>query len=115
MNKIHIEKGSIQETLVLPLYARKLCTEQFPTLYRDEYATKICKSIDYDFSQFKSKEKSVMYQFGALEGAMHDKWTVLTMNIENSGKIKVDFEYENVDENLIEYEKNSRIFKYCEI
>lgn len=56
-----------------------------------------------------------MYQFGALEGAMHDKWTVLTMNIENSGKIKVDFECENVDENLIEYEKNSRIFKYCEI
>lgn len=117
MNKIHIEKGSIQETLVLPLYARKLCTEQFPTLYRDEYATKICKSIDYDFSQFKSKEKSVMYQFGALEVAMRekDKWTVLTMNIENGGKIKVDFEYENVDENLIEYEKNSRIFKYCEI
>ena len=59
MDKIHIEKGSIQETLVLPLYARKLCTEQFPTLYRDEYATKICKSIDYDFSQFKSKEKKV--------------------------------------------------------
>lgn len=57
MNKIHIEKGSIQETFVLPLYARKLCTEQFPTLYRDEYATKICKSIDYDFSQFKRKEK----------------------------------------------------------
>ena len=57
MNKIHIEKGSIQETLVLPLYAWKLCTEQFPTLYRDEYATKICKSIDYDFSQFKSKGK----------------------------------------------------------
>ena len=58
-----------------------------------------------------------MYQFGALEGAMRekDKWTVLTMNIENSGKIKVDFECENVDENLIEYEKNSRIFKYCEI
>lgn len=48
-----------------------------------------------------------MYQFGALEGAMRekDKWTVLTMNIENSGEIKVDFEYENVDENLIEYEK----------
>lgn len=54
-----------------------------------------------------------MYQFGALEGAMRekDKWTVLTMDIENSGKIKVDFEYENVYENLIEYEKNSRIFK----
>lgn len=73
MDKIHIEKGSVQETLILPLYARKLCAEQFPTLYQDEYAAKICESIDYDFSQFKSKEKCVMYQFGALEGAMRGK------------------------------------------
>lgn len=73
MDKIYIEKGSVQETLILPLYARKLCAEQFPTLYQDEYAAKICESIDYDFSQFKSKEKCVMYQFGALEGAMREK------------------------------------------
>ena len=46
MGKIHIEKGSVQETLIIPLYARKLCAEQFPTLYQDEYASKICESID---------------------------------------------------------------------
>ena len=28
MEKIHIEKGSVQETLIAPLYARKLCAEQ---------------------------------------------------------------------------------------
>ena len=71
--KIRIEKGSVQETLIIPLYGRKLCAEQFPTLYQDEYSAKICESIDYDFSQFKSRENSAMYQFGALEGAMREK------------------------------------------
>ena len=73
MEKIHIEKGSVQETLIIPLYGRKLCAEQFPTLYQDEYAARICDRIDYDFSQFKDKENSTMYQFGALEGAMREK------------------------------------------
>lgn len=73
MSKIHIEKGSVQETLIIPLYGRKLCAEQFPTLYQDEFAANICESIDYDFSKLKSKENSAMYQFGALEGAMREK------------------------------------------
>ena len=29
MDKIHIEKGSVQETLIIPLYGRKLCAEYF--------------------------------------------------------------------------------------
>lgn len=73
MDKIHIENGSVQETLIIPLYGRKLCAEQFPTLYQDKYAAKICESIDYDFSQFRSKENSAIYQFGALEGTMREK------------------------------------------
>ena len=28
--KYHIEKNTIQETLVIPLYARALCTRRFP-------------------------------------------------------------------------------------
>jgi len=73
MNKIHIEKGSVQETLIVPLYGRKLCAEQFPTMYQDEYAAKICDSIDYDFSALEAKKNSAMYQFGGLEGAMREK------------------------------------------
>ena len=73
MGKIHIEKGSVQETLIIPLYARKLCAEQFPALYQDEYAAKICESIDYDFSKIEAKKNSAMYQFGGLEGAMREK------------------------------------------
>ena len=73
MEKIHIEKGSVQETLIAPLYARKLCAQQFPSLYQDDYAAMICDRIDYDFSQFQKKENSAMYQFGGLEGAMREK------------------------------------------
>ena len=33
-----IEKNTVQETLIIPLYARKMCTELYPNLYRDETA-----------------------------------------------------------------------------
>ena len=36
--KYKIEKNTVQETLILPLYSRKLCTELYPNLYRDETA-----------------------------------------------------------------------------
>ena len=29
--KCKIEKNTVQETLILPLYSRKLCTELYPT------------------------------------------------------------------------------------
>ena len=73
MDRVHIEKGSVQETLIIPLSARKLCAEQFPTLYQDQYAAKICESIDYDFSKIEAKKGNTMYQFGGLEGAMREK------------------------------------------
>ena len=36
--KYKIEKNTVQETLIIPLYSRKLCTELYPNLYRDETA-----------------------------------------------------------------------------
>ena len=33
--RIRIEKGTVQETLLIPLYARKLCSERFASLYHD--------------------------------------------------------------------------------
>lgn len=39
--KYHIEKNSVQETLVIPLYGRKLCTERFPNLFRDNKAVEL--------------------------------------------------------------------------
>ena len=39
--KYKIEKNTVQETLILPLYSRKLCTELYPNLYRDETAVRL--------------------------------------------------------------------------
>ena len=36
--------------LILPLYSRKLCSELYPNLYRDETAVRLIDQIDYDFS-----------------------------------------------------------------
>ncbi|MBR1829567.1 MAG: class I SAM-dependent methyltransferase, partial [Atopobiaceae bacterium] len=68
--KIHIEKGSVQETLIIPLYGRKLCAEVFPKLYTDESAARICERLDYDFSDLDAQAKSTFWRFGALEAAM---------------------------------------------
>lgn len=70
MKKYHIEKNSVQETLVIPLYGRKMCSEAFPTLYKDEAAIKLIEQIDYDFTEFYEKSKSTMHQFAFLEVAM---------------------------------------------
>ena len=68
--KYKIEKNSVQETLILPLCSRKLCTELYPNLYRDETAVHLIDQIDYDFSEAEKNSRSLMQRFGALEVAM---------------------------------------------
>lgn len=68
--KYHIEKNTVQETLVIPLYGRKMCSELFPQLFRDETAIRLIDQIDYDFSTLAQKSQSTVQQFGFLELAM---------------------------------------------
>ena len=68
--KYKIEKNTVQETLILPLYSRKLCTELYPNLYRDETSVRLLDQIDYDFSEAEKNSRSLMQRFGALEVAM---------------------------------------------
>ncbi len=68
--KYKIEKNTVQETLVIPLYARKQCSELYPNLYRDETAIRLIEQIDYDFSAVEKKSRSIMQRFGSLEVAM---------------------------------------------
>ena len=60
----------MQETLIIPLYARKVCSELYPNLYRDETAVRLINEIDYDFSEAEKKSHSLMQRFGSLEVAM---------------------------------------------
>ena len=68
--KYKIERNTVQETLILPLYSRKLCSELYPNFYRDETAVRLIDQIDYDFSVAEKNSRSLMQRFGALEVAM---------------------------------------------
>ena len=70
MEKFHIEKNTIQETLVIPLYARRLCSELYPKLFQDPAAAKLMERLDYDFSGVEKQSKGLVQRYGALEVAM---------------------------------------------
>ena len=68
--KYKIERNTVQETLIIPLYARKVCSELYPNLYRDEAAVHLIDQIDYDFSEAEKSSHSLMQRFGSLEVAI---------------------------------------------
>ena len=67
--KYHIEQNTVQETLIIPLYARKICSDHFPELFSDPEAERICGELDYDFASKRGKMESPVGLFGALEVA----------------------------------------------
>ena len=69
MVKYHIEKNTVQETLIIPLFGRLVCSERFPQLFSDPAAKRICDCLDYDFAEKRKKMESPAGLFGALEVA----------------------------------------------
>lgn len=69
MQKYHIEKNTVQETLIIPLYGRKVCSDRFPKLFKDPEAERICNMLDYDFAEKGKRMESGVGLFGALEVA----------------------------------------------
>ena len=67
--KYHIEKNTVQETLVIPLFGRLVCSEHFPELFSDPEAKRICDSLDYDLVDKRKKMDSPAGLFGAFEVA----------------------------------------------
>lgn len=67
--KYHIEKNTVQETLVIPLFGRLVCSERFPDLFYDPQAENICSLLDNDFDEKRKKMESPAGLFGALEVA----------------------------------------------
>lgn len=70
MEKYKIQKDSVQETLIIPLYGRWLCSQRFPGLFQDTTAAELMEKVDYDFSPLERKSGGLMQTFGALELAM---------------------------------------------
>jgi O-methyltransferase involved in polyketide biosynthesis len=69
MEKYHIEKNTVQETLIIPLYGRKVCADHYPELFEDREAQRICEMLDYDFESKRKMMESQAGLFGALEVA----------------------------------------------
>lgn len=47
MEKIKIEKGTVQETLLIPLYGRKYAMDRYPDLFMDHDCQAIFEQIDF--------------------------------------------------------------------
>lgn len=78
--KYKIEKNTVQETLIIPLYAKKMCSALYPNLYNDETAINVINSIDYDFSNLEKKSNSMMQKFGFLEVAARQNDVAFEIN-----------------------------------
>ena len=68
--KYKIEKNTVQETLIIPLYGRKICSELYPNIFQDETAVRLIGQIDYDFPELERNVKGLMQRFGFLEVAV---------------------------------------------
>lgn len=67
--KISISKGSVQETLLLPLWGRAYETQQTQPRLMDKKAVEIMGKIDYDFSTII--ETQAMSQHGWVARSLH--------------------------------------------
>lgn len=73
IEKVHIERNTVQETLIIPLFSRKVCTDIYSDFFTDPKAIALMNRLDYDFSAHEKKAGSIVVRFGALEVATRQK------------------------------------------
>lgn len=57
--KYKIQKGSVQETLLIPLYGRKLAMDMYPGLFSDRDAQKLFEQVGIYFSVEHEQELKI--------------------------------------------------------
>lgn len=67
--KYHIENNTVQETLMIPLVGRKVCSDHYPQLFADPEADRILGMLDYDYEPKLKMMETTAGLFGALEVA----------------------------------------------
>ncbi len=67
--KIRVKKGTVEETLLLPLWGRAYETQRRHPRLIDEKAVEIIKSIDYDFSDIEKTQS--LSQHGWVARSLH--------------------------------------------
>ena len=68
-----VELGVVQETLLIPLWARSIETKKSEPIISDSKAIEIVSKINYDFQQFSSESSSQLVV--AIRGLVIDRWT----------------------------------------
>lgn len=68
--KIKIEKNTVQETLVMPLYGKAWAVKKYPDLFHDADCQIIIDRLDYDFSAMQVQNNSIKMKIGALAAAI---------------------------------------------
>jgi len=71
MQKIAVNLGSVQETLLIPLLGRAVETQKNNGLIQDRKAVEIVDALDYDFSKWK---KSKSLEGATLRTKMFDQY-----------------------------------------
>lgn len=85
MTKTKVELGTVQETLLITLWARAVEATKTDPILRDTKSLEILEQIDYDFSKL---EKSKTTQIGVcLRGLMYDDWVKSFLQENPSGII----------------------------
>jgi O-methyltransferase involved in polyketide biosynthesis len=70
MNKTAIKLGTVQETLLITLWARAVEAKQAKPIIRDSKSVEIIQQLDYDFSKLAKAKNS---QLGVcLRGVVFD-------------------------------------------
>ena len=67
--KIRVEKNSVQETLVLPLFGKAWAVKNYPDIFKDHDVQKIMDQVDYDFSAMEKAASGVRGKIGSLAAA----------------------------------------------
>jgi O-methyltransferase involved in polyketide biosynthesis len=67
--KIRIEKNSVQETLVLPLFGKAWAVRNYPDIFKDQDVKQIMDRVDYDFSALEKAAGGVKGKIASLAAA----------------------------------------------
>ena len=60
MEKYKVESGTVQETLMMPLYGRVYCEEHSPKTFPNKAARRTAEKVDYDFGKVQSSELNMI-------------------------------------------------------
>jgi len=67
--KIRIEKNSVQETLVLPLFGKAWAVRNYPDIFKDRDVQQIMDRVDYDFSALEKAAGGIKGKIASLAAA----------------------------------------------